>query len=71
MTVPPKINAIKHALIQSENNFKEKFDVIFDLDATSPLREVKDLLNAFKIFKRGNYPNLVSVCISNKIRITT
>ena len=62
----PKINAIKHALIQSENNFKEKFDVIFDLDATSPLREVKDLLNAFKIFKRGNYPNLVSVCISNK-----
>ena len=41
MTVPPKINAIKHALIQSENNFKEKkFDVIFDLDATS-------------IFKRG------------------
>ena len=28
--------------------------------------EVKDLLNAFKIFKRGNYPNLVSVCISNK-----
>ena len=68
-SVDPDPEANAEYCMTSDDYFSkhdEKFDVIFDLDATSPLREVKDLLNAFKIFKRGNYPNLVSVCISNK-----
>ena len=62
----PKLPAIKHALINSEKYFKKKFDIIIDLDATSPLRSVYDIINALKIFKKNNNSNLMSVCPSNK-----
>tara|TARA_B100000886_G_scaffold163556_1_gene111484 strand:+ start:445 stop:1137 length:693 start_codon:yes stop_codon:yes gene_type:complete len=62
----PKLPAIKHALINSEKYFKKKFDIVVDLDATSPLRRVEDIINALKIFKKNKNSNLISVCPSNK-----
>ena len=62
----PKMPAIKHALLESEKYFNKKFDIIMDLDATSPLRNVKDITNAIKIFLKKKHSNLVSVCYSNK-----
>ena len=61
-----KILAIKHALIQTEKYFNKKFDVIVDLDATSPLRKKKDIINAMNKFIKKKYKNLVSVCHSKK-----
>lgn len=46
----PKIPVIRHALKQSENFFKEKFDIICDLDVTSPLRLTKDIKDSIKKF---------------------
>jgi len=61
-----KIFAIKHALIQAEINFKKKFDIVIDLDATSPLRNIGDIIKAKNKFVRNKYENLISVCHSRK-----
>ena len=42
---------IKHALNQAEK-YNIIFENIIDLDVTSPLRNIKDIINAFKKFKR-------------------
>ncbi len=51
-----KILAIKHALIESEKYYDKKFKYIVDLDITSPLRKVEDIVRAYKVFikKKGN-----------------
>ena len=51
---------------ESEKFFNTKFDIIFDLDVTSPLREIKDIRNAKKKFIRKKYNSLISVCHSRK-----
>ena len=61
-----KIFAIKHALTQAEINFKKKFDIVIDLDATSPLRNIDDIIKAKNKFVRNKYENLISVCHSKK-----
>ena len=40
--------AIKHALQKSEIEFNKKFDLIVDLDVTSPLRSTSDIKKAVK-----------------------
>jgi len=51
----PKIPAIRHALNQSEKHYNKKYDYIVDLDATSPLRTIKDIKKAFtKMIKTGS-----------------
>lgn len=62
----PKIPAIRHVLEKSEEFFNKKFDIIIDLDATAPLRTVKDIKDALKIFLKNKNSNLFSVCKSNK-----
>ena len=62
----PKIPAIRHVLEKTEEFFNKKFDVIIDLDATAPLRTVKDIKDALKIFLKNKNSNLFSVCKSNK-----
>ncbi|MBL6857133.1 MAG: acylneuraminate cytidylyltransferase family protein [Pelagibacteraceae bacterium] len=62
----PKVPAIRHALINSEKFFKKKFDIIIDLDATSPLRTTKDIKGALNTFLKNRNSNLLSVCKSNK-----
>ena len=42
------------------------FDLIVDLDVTSPLRDIKDIKNSIKIFKKKKSSNLVSVTISKR-----
>lgn len=56
-----KLLAIRHALIESEKYFKKKFNICFDLDITSPLRNISDIQSSYKKFKNGNYTNLFSV----------
>jgi len=62
----PKIQAIRHALENSEKFFKKKFDIIIDLDATAPLKTTKDIKSALKVFLKNKNSNLFSVCRSNK-----
>jgi len=56
----PKLPVIRHALLESEKYFNEKFDVIIDLDATSPLRNTDDIENAYSQFIKEKADNLIS-----------
>jgi CMP-N-acetylneuraminic acid synthetase len=55
-----KIPAIRHAVSESEKIHGMKFDVIIDLDCTSPLREASDIVEALNVFKKENAPNLIT-----------
>lgn len=61
-----KMPAIRHALLESEKHFKKKFDVIVDLDVTSPLRKVEDIKNAYKQFQDSKANILISGSKSKK-----
>ena len=59
-----KIPAIQHAVKIAENkiNNEEPFDIIVDLDATSPLRIISDIKNAVMEFESNHEAtNLISV----------
>ena len=62
----PKLLAIRHAFKQAELYFKRKFEICFDLDLTSPLRNIDDIKKALKKFKKGNFNNLFSVTEAKK-----
>jgi len=57
----PKLLAIRHALIESERIFKKRFDIVVDLDATAPIRKVKDIDNCLRIFIKKKPDVLFSV----------
>lgn len=46
----PKIPVIQHAFLEAERFARDHFDFIVDLDATSPLRFVEDIVDAFNQF---------------------
>lgn len=57
----PKMLAIKHALIESEKYTKKKFDIIFNLHVTAPLRSVNDIKFSLKQFLNERSNKLISV----------
>ncbi len=61
-----KVPVIKHAFKKAEEHFNKKFDIIVDLDATSPLRMVSDIVNAYKYFRRTKSKTLITGCKSRK-----
>ena len=62
----PKIPVIRHCLIEMEKRYKKKYDLIFDLDVTSPLRKIYDLKKALNKMIRNKSDNLFSVCLSKR-----
>ena len=62
----PKIPAIRHALLSSEHHFGTTFPVHVDLDATSPLRNVEDIVNAFHLFCEKEADILITASPSRK-----
>ncbi len=62
----PKIDVILYAMKIAEKIKKIKYDVIVDLDVTSPLRNLSDIKNCIKIFKEKKPLNLITVNISKK-----
>jgi CMP-N,N'-diacetyllegionaminic acid synthase len=62
-----KVEAILDVLLYEENRRKCKYDFVLDLDVTSPLRNLEDLTNAFKIIRNdANALNLFSVNPANR-----
>jgi CMP-N,N'-diacetyllegionaminic acid synthase len=55
-----KLPVIQHAFLKSEAHYNCKFDILLDLDATSPLRSVEDLIKSLETFKNGNFDNLIT-----------
>ena len=61
-----KVPVIRDALIKAESILNKKFNVIVDLDVSSPLRNDQDITNAINKFKKENSNNLITVCRSRK-----
>lgn len=62
-----KLDCIEDLLLYEEKKRKIIYDVILDLDISSPLRSVEDLVNAFNLFlKDDNALNLFSVSKANR-----
>jgi CMP-N,N'-diacetyllegionaminic acid synthase len=61
-----KLDVIRDAFIRSEEHYNKKFDYLIDLDATAPLRTVKDIINSFKQLKENNNDNLITVMPSRR-----
>ena len=61
-----KVKAIQDAFIRSEKHYNTTFDYHFDLDATSPLRKISDIHNAFQQFLDNENDILQTGMISRK-----
>jgi CMP-N,N'-diacetyllegionaminic acid synthase len=61
-----KMLVLKHALKESEKFYNKKFDLIVDLDVTSPLRRVDDIINAYKSFIKSKGDVLITGSKSKK-----
>jgi N-acylneuraminate cytidylyltransferase/CMP-N,N'-diacetyllegionaminic acid synthase len=46
-----KLPAIRHCVESTENQLSKKFEILVDLDATSPLREVEDIINCVNLIQ--------------------
>jgi len=62
----PKIDVLRYALNWLENELDTQFKTIIDLDATNPLRRIKDIRNAYRAFVKGGYDSLSSVVEARK-----
>ena len=61
-----KIPVIKHALMEAEKFYKKSFKFIVDLDVSSPLRNVEDVIKAYKFFLKKKADILVTASRSKK-----
>lgn len=61
-----KLPAIRHAFQEAEKHFSLQFDVLVDLDATSPLRNVEDITDAYQQFVDEDAGILITACPSRK-----
>jgi CMP-N,N'-diacetyllegionaminic acid synthase len=52
--------------LEAEKHYGQRFDVLMDLDATSPLRNVEDITDAFRQFGNEDADILITVCSARK-----
>jgi CMP-N,N'-diacetyllegionaminic acid synthase len=55
-----KLLAIRHALLKAEEQMGQKADILVDLDCTSPLRRVSDILAAVDLLQSSGAPNVIT-----------
>ena len=58
----PKLPAIQHCVNEVEKISGKSFDVIVDLDVTSPLRLTKDIEGAVRLLEEKNVSNVITGC---------
>ena len=56
----PKIPAILHCMLEAEQTLGAKFDVLVDLDATSPLRLVDDIVDVVFMLEESGVSNVIT-----------
>jgi CMP-N,N'-diacetyllegionaminic acid synthase len=56
----PKLPVIIHCVEEVERTANQRYDVIVDLDATSPLREVQDIVNVVSMLEEKHVANVIT-----------
>jgi N-acylneuraminate cytidylyltransferase/CMP-N,N'-diacetyllegionaminic acid synthase len=56
----PKVPVIIHCMEEVERTTHQHYDVIVDLDATSPLREVQDIVNVVNLLEEKRVTNVIT-----------
>lgn len=65
--IAPKLPAIQHCVMQVEKLKNIEFDIIVDIDATSPLRTIEDLKNSIEMFEsHKDAKNLITATPSRR-----
>jgi len=62
----PKVPVIQHALKEAELYYKKRYDIIIDLDVSSPLRNISDIKKSLKFFIKKKASILLTGCKSRK-----
>jgi N-acylneuraminate cytidylyltransferase/CMP-N,N'-diacetyllegionaminic acid synthase len=58
----PKVPVIRHCVEEAERISNKQFDVVVDLDATSPLRLTEDIIGAVNLLEMENVSNVITAC---------
>jgi CMP-N,N'-diacetyllegionaminic acid synthase len=61
-----KLDVVKDAFRRSEEYYGERYDYHIDLDATAPLRDIQDIINAFNQFIQNDNDNLITAMPSRR-----
>lgn len=61
-----KLPVIRDAVTRAEDLWNKEFDVVFDFDITSPLRDNDDIRGAYEKMLEVSGTNLISVCESRR-----
>lgn len=61
-----KVPAIQHAVKSVEQAYQTKFDIIVDLDATSPLRKTDDVIDSVNLLRNKKADNIITVTPSRR-----
>jgi len=56
----PKLPAIRHCVEMVESEVGTEFDIIVDLDATSPLRSKQDIVGAVRLLENEGVDNVIT-----------
>lgn len=55
-----KVPAIRHCVLECEKKINALMDLCIDLDCTSPLRNVEDIVNVIEMMKSNQYANIIT-----------
>ncbi|QOW61708.1 cytidylyltransferase domain-containing protein [Treponema pedis] len=61
-----KIPVIRHAFIESEKYYNQQYDILVDLDATSPLRAIDDIQACIDILIEKSCENVITAMASRR-----
>jgi CMP-N,N'-diacetyllegionaminic acid synthase len=61
-----KIPAIRHCFQSIERNLGISFDILVDLDVTSPLRNIQDIINSVKLLESKGVSNIITGCSARR-----
>lgn len=61
-----KIPVIRHAFIESEKHYNDKYNILVDLDATSPLRTVEDIKACVDLLIKTKCENVITAMPSRR-----
>lgn len=61
-----KLPAIRHCTLEVEEKIGAPFDVIVDIDVTSPLRKSEDIIGAVDLMEKRNVTNVITGATARK-----